>query len=111
MSLSYQERKAKGQRKRAEHLRRLNHAKDLSTMFWGIALGFGFMLVMGVVANTDTPLEFTVLIIYAFVIYFSVFFSQYVMFKAEQSRYPKNLRRTLRGEIAEDWRRFRDKKS
>jgi amino acid permease len=111
MSLSYQERKAKGQRKRAEHLRRLNHAEDLSRMFWGIALGFGFMFVMGIVANTNTPLEFMALIVFAFVIYFSVFFSQYVMFRAEQSRYPKNRRRTLRSEVAEDWQRFRDKKS
>jgi hypothetical protein len=111
MSLSYQERKAKGKQKRAEHLRRLNHAKDLSTMFWGLALGFGFMFVMGIVANTDTTLEFIVLILFAFVIYFSVFFSQYVMFKAEQSRYPKSRRRTLRSEVAEDWQRFRDKKS
>lgn len=95
MSLSYQERKAKGQRKRAEYLRRIEHAKDLSRMFLGIALGVGFMFVMGIVANADRLIEVVLLIVYAVVIYFSMFFSQYVLFKAEQSRFPKSRRHTL----------------
>jgi len=95
MSLSYQERKAKGQRKRKEYLRRIEHAKDLSRMFLGIAVGVGFMFVMGIVANADRLIEMILLVVYAVIIYFSVFFSQYVIFKAEQSRYPKSRRHTL----------------
>lgn len=95
MSLSYQERKAKGQRKRAEYLRRVEHAKDLSRMFLGSALGFGFMFVMGIVARADRLIEIVFLIGCAVVIYFSLFFSQYVVFKAEQSRYPKSRRHNL----------------
>lgn len=95
MSLSYQERRAKGQRKRAEYQRRLSHAKDLSTVFLGSALGFGFMFVMGIVARADRLIEIIFLIVCAVIIYFSLFFSQYVLFKAEQSRYPKRYRHTL----------------
>jgi hypothetical protein len=95
MSLSYHERKAKGQRKRKEYLRRMSHAKDLSTMFLGIALGVGFMFVMGIVANADRLVEMILLVVFAVIIYFSLFFSQYVLFRAEQSRYPKSRRMRL----------------
>jgi uncharacterized membrane protein len=101
MSLDYVERRAKGQRKRKEYLRRISHAEDLSRMFLGIAVGFGFMFVMGIVANADRLIEIVLLVVYALVIYFSVFFSQYVMFKAEQSRYPKSRRHTLWSALTE----------
>jgi amino acid transporter len=102
MSLDYVERRAKGQRKRKEYLRRISHAEDLSRMFSGIAVGFGFMFVMGIVSNAANRLiEIVFLIGCALVIYFSVFFSQYVMFKAEQSRYPKSRRHTLWSAITE----------
>lgn len=109
--MTYQERKAKGQRKRAEYLRRVDHAEHLAVMFRGVALGVGFMFVMGFVSNADRLIEVVLLIVYAQVIFFSLFFSQHIMFIAEQSRYPKSRRRTLRSEIAEDWQRFRNKKS
>ena len=70
-------------------------------MFLGIAVGFGFMFVMGIVANADRLIEMILLVIYAVVIYFSVFFSQYVIFKAEQSRYPKSRRHTFWSAITE----------
>jgi hypothetical protein len=101
MSLDYVERKAKGQRKRKEYLRRISHAEDLSRMFLGVAVGVGFMFVMGIVANADRLIEIVLLGIYAVVIYVSVFFSQYVMFRAEQSRYPKSRRHTLWSAITE----------
>jgi hypothetical protein len=70
-------------------------------MFLGVAVGVGFMFVMGIVANADRLIEIVLLGIYALVIYFSVFFSQYVMFKAEQSRYPKSRRHTLWSALTE----------
>lgn len=111
MSLSYQERKAKGQRKRAEYLRRVDNADHLAVMFRSIALGVGFMFVMGIVSNADRLIEVVLLIVYAQVIFFSLFFSQHVMFIAEQTCYPKSRRRTLRSEVADEWREFRNKKS
>jgi hypothetical protein len=111
MAMTYQERKAKGQAKRAKYLRRIDHAEHLATMFRGIALGVGFMFVMGIVSNADRLIEVVLLIVYSQVIFFSLFFSEHIMFTAEQSRYPKSHRRTLRSEVADEWREFRNKKS
>jgi Ca2+/Na+ antiporter len=108
--MTYQERKAKGQRERAEYLRRVDHADHLAVMFRGIALGVGFMFVMGFVSNADRLVEVVLLIVYALVIFFSLWSAEHIMFTAEQTRYPKTHRRTLRSEIAEDWQRFRNRK-
>ena len=111
MTMTYQERKAKGQRKRAEYLRRVDHAEHLATMFRGIALGVSFMFVMGFISNADRLIEVVLLIVYAYVIAFSLISAEHIMFIAEQSRYPKSRRRTVRSEVAEEWQRFRNKKS
>ena len=88
----YQTRKEQGQRKRAEYLRRLDHAKDLAIVFRGIAVGVSFMFVMGLVANTNRVLEIVLMIVYAYVIAFSLLLAEHTLFMAEQSRYPKSRR-------------------
>jgi len=109
MPLTYQQRKERGQYKRAVYLRRIDHAEHLATMFRGIALGVGFMFVMGFVSNADRLIEVILLIVYAYVIASSLFLAEHTMLKAEQSRYPKSRRRTIRSEIADDWHRFRNR--
>lgn len=109
MPLTYQQRKERGQYKRAVYLRKIDHAEHLAVMFRGIALGVSFMFVMGIVSNADRLIEVVLLIAYAYVIGTSLVLSQWVMFRAEQSRYPKSRRRTIRSEIADDWYRFRNK--
>lgn len=111
MALTYQERKQRGQHKRAVYLNRMSHAEHLATMLRGIALGVSFMFVMGIVSNADRLIEVVLLVVYGFVMAFSLLLAEHIMFSAEQSRYPKSHRRTLRSEIAEDWQRFRNKKS
>ena len=111
MPLTYQQRKERGQYKRAVYLRRIDTAEHIATMLRGIALGVGFMFVMGIVSNADRLVEVVLLIIFAFVISGSILLAEHIMLTAEQSRYPKSRRRTLRSEIAEDWHRFRNKKS
>ena len=108
---SYHRRKEAMLFRRAKYLRRLDNAEHLAVMFRGFALGFSFMFVMGFVSNADRLIEVVLLIIYAQVIFFSLLFSEYIMFRAEQSRYPKSRRRTLRSEVADEWREFRNKKS
>jgi hypothetical protein len=76
-------------------------------MFRGIALGVGFMFVMGVLSNADRLIEVILLIVYVNVIAISLVVAEHIMFTAEQTRYPKRHRRTLRSEIVDDWRRFR----
>lgn len=111
MAMTYQERKAQGKRKSAEHERRVHRAKDLAIVFRGAGAGFGFMFVMGIVSNVNRLLEVVFLIGYALVIFLSLVFAEHIVFTAEQNRYPKSHRRTVRREIAEAWQRFRNKKS
>lgn len=111
MALSYHERKRRGQQKRWEYLNRMNNAEHLATMFRGIGLGSAFCVVMFAVAGIHTTLDW--------LIYLGVFIlggvafveAEHILFLAEQSRYPKSRRRTLRSEIADEWYEFRNKKS
>lgn len=96
MAMTYQERKAQGKRKSAEYARRVHHAKDLAILFRGIGAGVGFMFVMGIVSNADRLLEVALLVVYAVIIYFSLFLADYVVFRAEQTRFPKSRRWRLR---------------
>lgn len=111
MSLNYQERKAQGERKRAKYRHKMNNAEHLAIMFRGVAVGVGFMLVMGLVSNADRLSEVVLLIVYGYVIAISLALAEQVLFTAEQSRYPKSRRMTLRSEFVKEWREFRNKKS
>lgn len=98
----YHTRKEQGQRKRAEYLRRLDHAQHLALVFRAIAVGVGFMFVMGFVANTNRLLEVVLMIAYLYVIVFSLLLAEQILLRAEQSRYPKSRRKTL-------WNYYTDK--
>jgi hypothetical protein len=107
MAMTYQERKAKGQRKRAEYLRRLDHAEHLAVMFRGFGIGFSFIVVMTAVAGVHGNLAIVLFIMFMLIAGSGFIGAEHIMFWAEQSRYPKSRRRTLRSEIADEWREFR----
>jgi hypothetical protein len=76
--------------KRAEYLRRLEHAESVAVMLRGITLGCSFIFVMGLVAGVDSILEWLVIYTITFIGGVSASLAEYFLFKAEQSRYPKS---------------------
>lgn len=111
MALSYQERKRRGLHNRAVYLNRMNHAEHLAVTFRGVALGSAFCVVMFIVAGVDTTLEVIILLGVFFLGGISAVEAEHVLFLAEQSRYPKSRRRTMRSEIYDEWQEFRNIKS
>ncbi len=109
MTMSYQQRKERGQYKRAVYLRRVDNAEHIATMLRGIALGTAFMAVMfcvaGITTELDALIEFLVLAICGI----SLVEAEHILFLAEQSRYPKSRRRTFRSEFADEWYELRQK--
>jgi hypothetical protein len=77
--VSYHRRKELGQARRAEFLRRLNHAEHVATVFWGLALGGFYVAVMGFVARVDTVLEVIVMIIALTVAFWGVWIAGYIV--------------------------------
>jgi len=108
MAMSYKERKLKGQIRRWEYQRRLHHAEHLAVMFRGIGLGFSFILVMTAIAGVHGLLDFWIFVGFILIAGSGFAGAEHIMFWAEQSRYPKSRRRTLRSEIADEWREFRE---
>lgn len=111
MPLTYQQRKERGQYKRAVYLHRMNNAEHLATMLRGVGLGTSFMFVMGIVSGVNTTVEWLFMLGYLLIGGISMVEAEHILFLAEQSRYPKSRRRTLRSEIADEWHEFRNKKS
>jgi hypothetical protein len=107
MALSYHERKRRGQQKRWEYLNRVNNAEHLATMLRGITLGSAFCAVMFAVAGVERIVEWLVLIGVVFLGGYTAVLAEHILFLAEQSRYPKSRRRTLRSEIADEWHELR----
>lgn len=109
MPLSYQERKRRGQQKRWEYLNRVNNAEHIATMLRGVGLGSTFCVVMFAVAGIDTTIDL--------LIYIGVFIlggvafveAEHILFLAEQSRYPKSRRRTMRSEFADEWHELKQR--
>ena len=109
MAMSYHERKARGQYKRAVYLHRLNNAEHIATMLRGISLGSAFCIVMFWVAGIDTTLD-TLLEIGAVALGGVAFVeAEHILFLAEQSRYPKSRRRTMRSEFADEWHELKQR--
>jgi hypothetical protein len=111
MALSYHERKRRGQYKRAVYLNRMNHAEHIATMFRGVTLGSAFCVVMFMVAGIDTTTELLIMLGVFFLGGISAVEAEHILFLAEQSRYPKSRRRSMRSEIADEWQEFRNRKS
>ena len=111
MALSYHERKRRGLYKRAVYLNRMNHAEHLATMFRGVTLGSAFCAIMFMVAGVDTTVEHLILLGVVFMGGVSAVEAEHILFLAEQSRYPKSRRRTMRSEIYDEWQEFRNRKS
>jgi hypothetical protein len=107
MALSYQERKAKGLRQRAEYRKRLDHAEHLAVMFRGFGIGFSFITVMTAVAGVHGTLAIALFIMFVLIAGSGFIGAEHIMFWAEQSRYPKSRRRTFRYEIAKEWQELR----
>jgi hypothetical protein len=107
MGLSYHERKRRGQQKRAEYLHRVSNAEHLATMLRGVTLGTSFMFVMFAVAGIDTTLDLLIWIGVFVIGCVSAVEAEHILFLAEQSRYPKSRRRTLRSELADEWHELR----
>ncbi len=107
MPLTYQQRKERGQYKRAVYLNRMNHAEHLATMLRGVTLGSAFCVVMFMVAGVDTTLDLLILIGVFLIGCVSAVEAEHILFLAEQSRYPKSRRRTLRSEFADEWHELR----
>lgn len=103
MALSYHERKRRGQQQRWEYLNRINNAEHIATMLRGVGLGSTFCVVMFAVAGIDTTIDWLIYI--GVLILGGVAFveAEHILFLAEQSRYPKNRRRTLRSELADEF--------
>jgi hypothetical protein len=93
--MDYKERQAQGKAKRAEYLRRLEHAESVAVMLRGITLGCSFILVMGIVAGVDSILEWLTLYTITFVGGVSASLAEYFLFRASQSRYPKSRRQKV----------------
>jgi hypothetical protein len=107
MAMTYQERKAKGLRKRAEYRKRLDHAEHLAVMFRGFGIGFSFITVMTAVAGVHGTLAIALFIMFELIAGSGFIGAEHIMFWAEQSRYPKSRRRTFRSEFVDEWQRFR----
>lgn len=108
MPMSYHERKARGQYKRAVYLHRLNNAEHIATMLRGISLGSAFCVVMFWIAGIDTTLDLSLEICAVALCGISLVEAEHILFLAEQSRYPKSRRRTLRSELADEWVEFKE---
>jgi hypothetical protein len=93
--MNYKERQAQGKSKRAEYLRRLEHAESVAVMLRGITLGCSFILVMGIVAGVDSILEWLVLYTITFIGGVSASLAEYFLFRAYQSRYSKSRRQSF----------------
>jgi hypothetical protein len=89
----------------------MNHAQDLAVMFRGITLGSAFCAVMFLVAGVDTTAKLFIFVGAVMLGGISAVEAEHILFIAEQSRYPKSRRRTLRSEIAYEWQEFRNRKS
>lgn len=111
MAMTYQERKLQGQTKRWEYRVRVHHAEHLAVMLRGVGVGFGFIVVMTALAGVHGIVD--IMLFYGFMLVTGAGFvgAEHALFLAEQSRYPKSRRKTLRSEFAEEWQRFRNKKS
>ena len=111
MAMTYQERKERGRTQRWEYRNRIHHAEHLAVMFRGIGLGFSFIVGMTALAGVHGTLDIMLFILFVAIAGSGFIGAEHIMFLAEQSRYPKSRRRTLRSEVADEWREFRSKKS
>ena len=84
--MDYHRRKALGQARRAEYLRRLDHAHTLARMFYGIVLGASFVAVMGIVAGVNTFGKGLIIIFCFALIWIFTGLAGYVVIRAERSR-------------------------
>jgi hypothetical protein len=107
MALSYEKRKLQGQILVWEHRKKMNHALHLATMLRGVTLASSFCFVMFAIAGITTTLDIVLEIGTMVLGGFTMLLAEHILFTAEQSRYPKNRRRTLRSEIVDEWREFR----
>lgn len=107
MPMTYQERKAQGQHRRWVYLNRMNHAEHLAVMFRGVGVGFSFISIMTAVAGVHGTLDIILFIGFLMITGAGFIGAEHILFWAEQSRYPKSRRRTLRSEFADEWAEFR----
>jgi hypothetical protein len=63
------------------------------------------------VAGIDTTAELLIMLGVFFLGGISAVEAEHILFLAEQSRYPKSRRRTMRSEIYDEWQEFRNRKS
>jgi hypothetical protein len=105
--LSYQQRKEQGLRKRLEYKKRLTHAEYIAVMFRGFGVGFSFIVVMTAIAGVHGLLDFYLFLLFILIASSGFIGAEMFLLRAEQSRYPKSRRRTLRSEVVDDWRKFR----
>lgn len=90
--MNYEERQVQGKAKSAEYLRRLDTADRVAVMLRGITLGSLFIFLMAIVAGVDSILEWLTLYTIVFTGGVSASLAEYFLFKARQSKYPKNRR-------------------
>lgn len=109
--MNYEQRQAQGRAQRWEYKKRIHHAEHLAVMFRGIGVGFAFILVMTALAGVHGTLDIVLFIGFIMIAGAGFTSAEHALFLAEQSRYPKGRRRTLRSEFADEWHRFRNKKS
>lgn len=81
----------------------MNHAEHLATMLRGIGLGSAFCVVMFAVAGIHTVVDWLIYIGVLLLGGIAFVEAEHILFLAEQSRYPKSRRRTLRSEFADEW--------
>lgn len=113
MGMSYQQRKEQGELRRWIYKRRLWNAEYIATMLRGITLASAFCAVMFAIAGITTTLDVVIEIGVIALGGFTINLAEHILFWAEQSRYPKSRRRTLRSEIADEiytWKQTRKEK-
>lgn len=110
MAMTYLERKEQGLARHWEYRKRIHHAEHLAVMFRGVGIGFSFIVVMTAVAGVHGTFNIMLFLMFIVVAGSGFIGAEHALFLAEQSRYPKSRRRTLRSEFAEEWRKFRDYK-
>ena len=111
MAMTYQERKAKGQIARWEYRNRIHHAEHIAVMFRGVGIGFSFIVGMTALAGVHGTLNIMLFLLFVAIAGSGFIGAEHILFIAEQSRYPKSRRRTLRSEFADELRNLRNKKS
>ncbi len=84
--MDYQRRQELGQARRAEYLRRLDHAQTLARVYWGMSLGAGFVFFMGIVAGVDTLEKGIVLIVSACVLWGASAMAGHTVHKVKRAR-------------------------